>query len=267
MLYFCSMFNSKLLTAYISHQLTAKTRHGTHSPFVYNLVDEIIYNRTPRIVYNEIESQRQRLLQDNRIITFKDLGAGSHYNNNKKKSVKTIASNALKAPKWAQLIHRIAEWRKAKTIIELGTCLGVTTSYLAKAVPQASVTSVEGCPETAAVARENISSTNNSNVQVLVGNFDTVLPELLNTQDNVDFVYFDGNHRKEATLNYFELCLQKANEDSVFIFDDIHWSQGMEEAWEIIKNHPKVTVTIDLFAIGLVFFKGGQRKEHFKIKY
>ncbi|AFD08384.1 O-methyltransferase [Solitalea canadensis] len=261
------MFNSKLLTAYITHQLTAKTRHGTHSPFVYNLVDEIIYNRSPRIVYNEIENQRQKLLSDNRVITLTDLGAGSHYNNNKQKLVKTIAANALKAPKWAQLIHRLAEWRKPTSIIELGTCLGVTTSYLAKAVPNASVTSIEGCPETAAVARESINATNNSNVKVLVGNFDVVLPELVEGKEKLDFVYFDGNHRKEATLNYFELCLKKADEHSVFIFDDIHWSEGMEEAWKIIQNHPKVTVTIDLFAIGLVFFKEGQRKEHFKIKY
>jgi hypothetical protein len=40
----------------------------------------------------------------------------------------------------------------------------------------------------------------------------------------------------------------------------------MKEAWEIIKVHPQVTVTVDLFWIGLVYFKKGQVKEDFLIR-
>ncbi|UKJ07418.1 O-methyltransferase [Solitalea lacus] len=261
------MFNQTLFTSYIKHQLTAKTRHGTHSPFVYSLVDNVVYDQSIKEVYYDIENQRKSLLVDERIITITDLGAGSHYSNNKKKKIKTIAAKALKSPKWAQLIYRLALWHKPQSIVELGTCLGITTSYLAKANPEVSVVSIEGCPQIADAAKGVLKSQGISNVNIEVGNFDDLLPYIVDKAEKLDFVYFDGNHRKEATLNYFHQCLEKATENSLFIFDDIHWSEGMEEAWEEIKNHPRVTVTIDLFAIGLVFFKTGRVKEHFKIKY
>ncbi|POY35627.1 SAM-dependent methyltransferase [Solitalea longa] len=261
------MFNSTPYKSYVKHLLTANTLHGTHSPFVYNLINNVIYDKSAQDVYDEIENQRKKLLADERVITITDLGAGSLYSNNKQKKVKEVADKALKGPKWAQLIHRLAKWRQPKQILELGTCLGITTSYLAKANTNTPVISIEGCPQTAAIARQSIDSLNINNVSVKVGNFDDLLPEEVKISEQMAFVYFDGNHRKDATLNYFYACLEKADDDSLFIFDDIHWSKGMEEAWEEIKNHPRVTVTIDLYSIGLVFFKKGQEKEHFRIKY
>ena len=261
------MFNLQLPLNYIKHFISAKTRHGVHSPFVYRLVDEIVYNNAAKTSYIPIERLRQQLLSDNRTISITDLGAGSHLNNNKKKQVKSLAKNALKSAKLAQLIYRLAEDFKPVNIIELGTCLGLTTSYLAKAAPKAKVISIEGCPETAAVATENLKKLNITNVELKVGNFDQLLPEVINTESELDFVFIDGNHRKDATLNYFEWCLPKLSNKSIVIFDDIYWSKGMKEAWNIVKEHPKVTVTIDLFWIGLVFIKPDQVKEHFKIKF
>ena len=261
------MFNLQLPLNYIKHFISAKTRHGVHSPFVYRLVDEIVYNNAAKTSYIPIERLRQQLLTDNRTISITDLGAGSHLNNNKKKQVKSLAKNALKSAKLAQLIYRLAEDFKPVNIIELGTCLGLTTSYLAKAAPKAKVISIEGCPETAAVATENLKKLNITNVELKVGNFDQLLPEVINTESELDFVFIDGNHRKDATLNYFEWCLPKLSNKSIVIFDDIYWSKGMKEAWNIVKEHPKVTVTIDLFWIGLVFIKPDQVKEHFKIKF
>jgi len=261
------MFNLHLPLNYIKHFFSAKTRHGVHSPFVYRLVDEIVYNNAAKTSYIPIERLRQQLLTDNRTISITDLGAGSHLNNNKKKQVKSLAKNALKSAKLAQLIYRLAEDFKPANIIELGTCLGLTTSYLAKAAPKAKVISIEGCSETAAVATENLRKLNITNVELKVGNFDQLLPEIVNTESELDFVFIDGNHRKDATLNYFDWCLPKLSNKSIVIFDDIYWSKGMKEAWNIVKEHPKVTVTIDLFWIGLVFIKPGQVKEHFKIKF
>jgi predicted O-methyltransferase YrrM len=206
-------------------------------------------------------------LQDDRVINVTDLGAGSHVNNNKKKHVKSIAKNALKPARLAQLIFRLARHFSPGNVIELGTCLGITTSYLAKAVPQARVTSVEGCPETASVAAENLSHLNIKNVQLKVGNFDQILPGIIDDHEQLDFVFLDGNHRKEATLNYFNWCLPKLSENGILIFDDIYWSKGMKEAWQQIKADPRVTVTVDLFWIGLVFIRPGQMKEDFKIRF
>lgn len=252
---------------YLKHRLTAKSRHGTHSPFVYKLADEVIYDFNDKSEYKNIEEQRKKLFNDDSIITVTDLGAGSHLNKNRTKKVSQIAKNALKSPILAKLIYRLAKNAKAKSAIELGTCLGITTAYLAKADAQAKVVTIEGCPQTAEVARKNFQELNLENIELHVGNFDLILPDIIAQQPSLDFVYIDGNHRKDATLNYFKWCLPKVNENSLLIFDDIYWSEGMKEAWSEIKNHPDVTVTIDLFWIGLVYFKKGQAKEHFKLKF
>lgn len=261
------MINFQLLKSYIKHRLTAKTRHGVHSPFVYHLIDEVIYDFKPRSDYHEIELLRQHLLKDERYITITDLGAGSHVNNNKQKQIKQLAKNALKTPRLAQLIYRLVNEFQPANSIELGTCLGLTTSYISKAVPEGKIISIEGCPETAAIARENLKSLHIANASVVTGNFDTVFPAVIADLPVLDFVFIDGNHRKGATLDYFAACLPKMHEGSMLIFDDIYWSKGMEEAWEEIKAHPQVTVTVDLFWIGLVFFRKGQVKEDFKVKF
>ncbi|WP_276089521.1 class I SAM-dependent methyltransferase [Pedobacter sp. JY14-1] len=256
------------LLDYLRHRLTANTRHGTHSPFIYKLADEVIYDFKPKTEYTEIEQQRKKLFNDASEVTVTDLGAGSHLNTNRTKTVSQIAKNALKKPSLAQLIFRLARYHQPHHIIELGTCLGITTAYLSRACPQANVLTIEGCPQTAAVAGRNFGELGLQNIALKVGNFDQVFPEVLGSlSGKLDFVYIDGNHRKEATLNYFQWCLPKAHEETLLIFDDIYWSQGMKEAWEEIKAHPEVTVTVDLFWIGLVYFRKGQAKEHFKLKF
>jgi predicted O-methyltransferase YrrM len=257
----------RFVIKYIQHRLGANTRHGTHSPFVYQLADEVIYDFSAKKVYQPIEDLRKKNLANPHTITVTDLGAGSMLNKNRTKKVAEIAKNALKSPKLAQLIYRIAANHPAQELIELGTCLGITSAYLAAAQPNKPVITVEGCPATAQIAQQNFKDLSLSQIELLVGNFDQILPNLLAQRKQVDFVYIDGNHTKAATLHYFQECLAKAHEGTLLIFDDIYWSKGMEEAWEEIKNHPQVTVTVDLFWIGLVYFKKGQAKEHFKLKY
>ncbi|MGH7237920.1 MAG: O-methyltransferase [Candidatus Saccharimonadales bacterium] len=260
------MLNFRFAKDYLLHRFKAKTRHGIHSPFVYRLVDRVIYDFKPKKVYEEIEAQRKQLLNDNRIITVTDLGAGSHVNNNRKKKISDIAKNALKPPKLAQLLYRLAADLKPRNIIELGTCLGITTLYLQNAAPGASVETLEGCPETARIANDVFEEQGIKTVEQIVGNFDDTLPAVIQKFDELDFVFVDGNHQKDATLNYFKWCLPKVHENSLLIFDDIYWSGGMKEAWAEIKANPQVMVTVDLFWIGLVFFKQGQAKEDFLVK-
>jgi predicted O-methyltransferase YrrM len=265
LIFVAMVFN--FISDYLKHRFTSKSRHGTHSPFVYKLTDEVIYDFNAKSDYKSIEAQRKKLFNDDSLIQVTDLGSGSHLNKNRTKKVKQIAKNALKNPRLAQLIYRLAKDNQPKSIIELGTCLGITSAYLSKACPEADVITIEGCPETAKVAYRNFQELELDNVELRVGNFDTLLPGVIEQEPRLDFVYVDGNHRKEATINYFNWCLPKVHEGSLLIFDDIYWSEGMKEAWEEIKRHPEVTVTVDLFWIGLVYFKKGQAKEHFKIKF
>ncbi len=260
------MLNLRFAKDYLLHRFKAKNRHGVHSPFVYRLVDNVIYDFSAKNVYTEVENLRKQLLIDNRLITVTDLGAGSLVNNNRQKKICAIAHNALKPPYLAQLLYRLVADLKPRNIIELGTCLGITTAYLQKAAPEAKVYTLEGCPQTAGIAKETLKKAGIESAELITGNFDNTLPGVINNLAQLDFVFVDGNHQKEATLNYFEWCLPKVHENTMLIFDDIYWSDGMKQAWNQIKAHPKVTVTIDLFWIGLVFFKPGQVKEDFLIK-
>ena len=264
---FTAMLNFRFAKDYLLHRLRGKSRHGLHSPFVYRLVDEVIYDFSAKKVYNEVENLRSQLLSDNRLITVTDLGAGSHVNNNRQKKISDIAKNALKPPKLVQLLYRLVADLQPRNIIELGTCLGTTSIYLEKAAPNAQLYTLEGCPETAGVAKEAFYKAGAKDIKLITGNFDDTLPNVINGLDQLDFVFVDGNHQKDATLKYFEWCLPKVHENTLLIFDDIYWSEGMKEAWAEIKAHPQVTVTVDLFWIGLVYFKKGRVKEDFMIRF
>lgn len=266
-LIFTNMINFQLLVDFIGHQFKAKTRHGVHSPFVYRLLDQVIYDFRGKMVYQEIEELRSTLLRDEQRITITDYGAGSLVNNNKQRQVKDIARNALKPARIAQLIYRLVEDLNPRNSIELGTCLGITTAYLAKAVPDTKIYSIEGCPMTAAIASENLKKLHLTNVEVLVGNFDVVLPGLIEELPEIDFVFIDGNHTKKATLDYFNRLLTKLSPNSLIIFDDIYWSTEMKEAWQEIKSHSEVSVTIDLFRMGLAFVRRAQEKEDFYVRF
>ncbi|PTQ94957.1 methyltransferase family protein [Mucilaginibacter yixingensis] len=261
------MFNIRFGIDYLLHRLTAKTRHGTHSPFVYKLVDEVIYDFSSKNVYNSIEEARKRLLHDKHRITVTDLGAGSHIDNKSVRSVADIAKNAVKSPRQAQLLFRLAAYHQPENIIELGTSLGVTTLYLQAAAPRANVYTLEGCTEVAVLASELFNHQKADSIKQVPGNFDDTLQPLINSLPKVDFVYVDGNHFYEATMRYFNCCLPKVHENTVLVFDDIYWSEGMKQAWTEIKAHPQVTATVDLFWTGLVYFRKGQAKEDFKIRF
>lgn len=264
---FAAMLNFRFAKDYLLHRLRAKSRHGLHSPFVYRLVDEVIYDFNAKKVYDQIETIRLQLLSDNQVITVTDLGAGSLVNNNRQKKISDIAHNALKPPKLAQLLYRLVKDLQPRNMIELGTCLGITFLYLKHAAPNAQLFTLEGCPETAGVAKSVFKKAGINDIRQITGNFDDTLSDVINGLDQLDFVFVDGNHQKQATLNYFEWCLPKVHENTLLIFDDIYWSEGMKEAWTQIKSHPQVTVTVDLFWIGLVYFKKGQMKEDFLVRF
>jgi len=252
---------------YLKYNALKTNEHGIHSPFVFDLYNKVLKNNVPFYAYAEMENLREQLLSDSRSIEVNDLGAGSGAGLKKSRKISAIAQTAAKAPKYAQLLFRLVDHFQPATILELGTSLGMGTMYLAIARSKSRVITMEGCAETRKIALENFRKASLQNITSIEGNFDTELPQLLKQEKSLDLVYFDGNHRKEATLDYFEQCLEKANENSVFIVDDIYWSKGMTEAWETIKAHPEVTVTLDLFQLGIVFFRTVQAKQHFVLAY
>lgn len=237
--------------------------HGIHSPFFFDLFQEVLCHDGQFYAFNEIEILRHRLLQDNGQLEITDFGAGSQVRKSRRRRISDLARHSAKAPKLAQLLFRLVNHLQPKTILDIGTSLGLTTAYLALARPQARTVTLEGCPQTAALARQNFQHLPLPNLKLVEGEFSITLPLVLNDFKQVDFVFLDGNHRYEPTIRYFQACLKKRTENSVFVLDDIYWSPEMEKAWKEICRHPEVMVSIDLFWLGLIFFRKNQPKQHF----
>lgn len=252
---------------YISYKIKAVSKHKVHSPFVYDLIIDVFENDNSYYAFPAVELIRKKLLLSKRVVTVDDMGAGSRVFNSNQRKIKSIAKHSSKNPKYAQLLFRMVNYYHPNTILELGTSLGLTTAYLAKARKKAKVYTLEGSPEICKAAKNTFKSLRLDNVQMVQGNFNDTLPEILPKISVLDFVFFDGNHQKKPTLDYFNQCLEKVNENSVFVFDDIHWSDEMTEAWEAIKNHPEVTLSVDIFQFGIVFFRRGVEKQHFVLRY
>lgn len=252
-----------LLKSYLKFLWNSNNSHGVHSPFVFDLLRKCFYDKTEYTEYTLLKKYRESLLQNKNTIEVSDFGAGSRVFKSNTRAINQIAQNAGISGKDARLLFRIVNYFKPKTILEIGTSLGLATSALALGNPKAKITSLEGCSETAKIARQQFDKFD-LGIDCVVSKFESYLET--EKSGTYDLLYFDGNHSKIATLQYFDSLLPTAHNETVWIFDDIHWSADMEEAWEIIKKHPKVTVTIDTFQWGLVFFRREQEKEHFILR-
>ncbi|MFY8024775.1 MAG: O-methyltransferase [Sediminibacterium sp.] len=242
--------------------------HGVHSPFVFELIDKVFIDDRNFYIFPLIEAAREELKFNNTVITVADFGAGSRLNATSSRTISSIAKSALKPKKFGQLLFRLVNHFAPTTILELGTSLGITTSYLAAANHRARVITMEGAPEIAQQAQRHFQHIGLQNIEQVVGNFDDTLADVLKKNESLDFVFIDGNHRYEPTLRYFDMMKPYLHEHSVLIFDDIHWSKEMEQAWAAIKKDETVTLTVDLFFIGLVFFRKEQKeKQHFIVQF
>lgn len=265
------MYNKlQLALKYIHFFVTASDRrgHGVHSPFVFTFITEVLNDRRYFYAYERIEALRSRLLQRSDKIEVLDYGAGSSVLKSNIRRVKDIAGWSLKSPKFGQLLFRIVHHYQPRTIIELGTSLGITSAYMAAAGSGAKVITLEGAPAIASIARWQFDQLGLANIELVEGSFDETLPGVLEKATTVDLGFVDGNHRKEPTLRYFNKLLPYLHNASILILDDIHWSREMEEAWEEIKNHRRVTCSIDLFFMGIILFNPDfKEKQHFKIRF
>ena len=253
------------IKSYLKFLYNSKNEHGVHSPFVFDLVTKCFYDKTKYPEYSILKNYRKSLLENKNFIEVTDFGAGSRVFKSNKRQISKIAKTAGISPKRAELLFRITKYFQPDTILEIGTSLGLATSALSMGNANAKITSLEGCPKTSEVAITLLQKFGFFNARVETTEFSSYLKTATNNCD-WKLIYFDGNHSKQATLDYFELLLPTITNETVWIFDDIHWSLEMEEAWETIKNHPKVTVTIDTFQWGIVFFRAEQEKEHFTIR-
>lgn len=254
------------LIAFLKHTFKARSRYSVHSPFVYAFVTKVL----PRKSFpfrNQLKKLRKKHLQDSSIIEIEDFGAGygGKKQTNIKKSVKSVAKSSARPTKYGELLYRICEFYQPQNCLELGTNLGFSTIYQALALKNASFTTIEGSTAIYELAKKNFAQLN-LQIHAINNTFDSVLCKLLEKNAKFDYVFIDGHHEETATIRYFQRILPQMSENSIMIFDDIHWSKGMENAWNFVQNHPEVSISIDLFQMGICFVKRKQVKQQFRFR-
>jgi predicted O-methyltransferase YrrM len=257
------------LSKYIKYCLfsTHKRGHGIHSPFVFNLITKVFRNKiNPEVVFH-IEKIRQVMISDNRKINVTDYGSGSERMKSNLRKVSEIAKYSAVPRKYGILLAQLSEEFGKSDILELGTSLGLSTMYMAAGSPEVIVHTIEGCPEISEIAKSNFERSGLENIRIYTGSFDRILPEIEQLKIRPGLVFIDGDHRKEPVLNYFYKIAGMADFQSVIVFDDIYSSNEMGEAWEEIKKFKKVTLTVDIFRMGLVFFREGITRSDYIVRY
>ncbi|WP_142531583.1 O-methyltransferase [Saccharicrinis carchari] len=258
--------NWYLIKSYLRYRLKTKYR-PKNSSFISDVFDRVVWETYPYYNFTAISKIRTALLRSKQKFEITDLGAGSKKFKNNKRSVRHLVKYNASSKKQGELLFRMVAYFKPKTIIELGTSLGLGTLYLAMGNPSTRVHTIEGCPEIAKIAERNFKAEGIGNVTQHVGSFKNELPKLIHVLPALDMVYFDGHHDYMATLMYFNMCLPKASESALFIFDDIYWSAGMTKAWNQIIGHPSVAASFDFFDFGIVILKKDMEKIHGVVKW
>ncbi|HLA56521.1 MAG TPA: class I SAM-dependent methyltransferase [Flavobacterium sp.] len=254
------------IKSYVKFLWKSQNEHGLHSPFVFDLVTKCFYDKTKYPEYSTLKEYRNSLLENQNTIEVADFGAGSKVFKSNTRQISQIAKTAGITSKRAELLFRISNYFKPANVLEIGTSLGLATAALSLGNQNGKITTLEGCPETSKIAKQQFDKFGLKNIDSVVTEFESHLDNYQLSTINYQLIYFDGNHQKAATLQYFDLLLPTITNDSIWIFDDIHWSRDMEQAWKTIKANPRVTVTIDTFQWGFVFFRKEQEKEHFVIR-
>jgi predicted O-methyltransferase YrrM len=260
--------NIKQVLTYINYRLTAYTEHDVHSPFVYDFYTELIKNENPYSDFERLDELRKELLNNTTMLEIADFGAGSKKLSANQRSIQQIARHGIAPKKQAEFLYRLVNKFAPKTLVELGTSVGLTSLYLAKANSKASLYTLEGSESLVSFSKELFKKENVKNIISIAGNFDVTFPELLKRIEVLDCLYLDGNHAYEPTLRYFELALAKKHPGSFFIFDDINWSDDMQKAWQAVAAHKDVRLSFDFFHFGIVFFRTEQKeKEQFTLRF
>lgn len=244
-----------------------KKGHGIHSPFIFDLVSRVFRNKIDHDIVCCIRKIRKRMISDQRSIIVNDLGAGSEKLKTSIRKVSDIARYSPVPEKYGILLSNLASEFGKPLIVELGTSLGISTMYMAASCLDAVVYTIEGCPAIAGIADQNFKSAGLTNIKLLTGSFEEMLPLVAETDVRPGLVFIDGNHRKEPVLKYFNRIADMSDNKTVVVIDDINYSKEMEEAWDEIKLNERVSVTVDIFRMGIVFFRQGINHCDYTIRY
>ena len=261
--------------AYLKHLFRSWNTggEGIHSPYLFYLVRMLIYDENRYYCWQDIERQRRELLRSQQTIEVTDYGTGQTAASHRQ--VAHIAEQCLEKPRVAQVLFQLVAYlghveKRPLEIVELGTSLGITTAYLAMPDSRNSVETYEGSQTLADIAQGVWQRLGIRNIRQVVGNIDDTLynnnAQRTHAREGIDIAYIDANHTYEATLRYFDRLAKEKRQNSIYILDDIHYSPGMEAAWQEICAREDVTTTMDLYDVGLVFFDTHYLRRDYRLR-
>ena len=248
---------------YIKYQWKAKRRHGVHSPFIYDLTDKCFRIRISLELKSNLSKLHAKLSKDIRSIEISDFGAGSKKLNDTR-TIRSIYNTSSSRGKFGILLYQLVNHLSPERVLEFGTSMGIGAICMASGNSNSKITTVEGCSNTFAVANENIAETQLDNIESVNSTFNFYLDGL--TNEVFDLIFIDGHHDGVALTSYLKRLEAYSHNETIFILDDIRWSESMFQAWETIKSDARYHVTIDLFRMGIVVPRKEQEKEHFVIR-
>ncbi|MEM9259026.1 MAG: class I SAM-dependent methyltransferase, partial [Bacteroidota bacterium] len=237
---------------------STKTKYDVHSPFMADFLDKVIFDQRDFHVFGLAQQIKLWWRQQSGTIQTLELGAPSKVSTSAQRSIRSLVQQSAVSDQCGKWLFKTALWAKAKHLVELGTNAGISSLYLHFADKQANLHTIEGNPETAQLAQRTFQIAKTSPALHLYNNtFAAILPPVLELVPQLDLLFIDGDHRQEATLLNVQTCLEKAQENSVFIIADIHWSPDMESAWKELQQLPEVTASLDTYHFGFLFFRKG----------
>lgn len=248
---------------YIKYRWNAKGRHGIHSPFVYDFVDNCLRIKLEAEDKSTLNDLFGRLKNSTQEIEIQDFGAGSKKLGSKRKVSEIFKMSSSKG-KYGELLYRLSKHYQPKEILEFGTSLGVGSTYLALGSDKSIITTVEACKNTRSVALENLKALDS--VESRLATFVDYLAELPK-EKQFDMIFIDGHHDGEALIRYLNQLQEHAHDETLFILDDIRWSDSMKAAWDQISNDSRFHLSMELFRIGIVSRRSHMEKEKFVIRY
>jgi predicted O-methyltransferase YrrM len=236
-----------------------------------DVVEEVIVNQVnddERPHVDAIEARRAELEASEDDISYMDFGAATRDGDQtpeemyegvaRERTVGHLCRRTSKPYRSALMLHKLVRRAGSKSCLELGTCLGISASYQAAALElngAGRIITMEGAAPVAALAQQTVDRLGHGRVNIVVGRFQDTLDDTLAQHQPFDYAFIDGHHDGPATVVYYNAILPKLADGAIVVYDDIRWSNGMLDAWNELKQHENVEVSVDLVDIGICWVR------------
>lgn len=233
---------------YLKYYFKAKTIYHIQSPLLFDFISNVFDQDQSYYAFYTIDAAYDSISNSQKTIPTDEF-SNSHQQNGK--SLAQFASTAASPKKISYDLFRLVEFQKAKAILEMGSCVGLSSLSMALVSNDCTVTSIEGNTFLAQESRELHQRFGVKNIKL----HNQLFSQFFESRNNekFDIILIDGDHNYQSTMNYIRHCLSALNENGIIIMDDIHWSKEMYKAWLEIQSMTEFTTSLECLRWGILF--------------